>query len=249
MDYRAREQAAALRERLAGVELLRSLSPEALDAVRAAMRIERVAKGKVICAQGEAVDRAYALGTGSVRIVQTGSDGGEAIVRFIGPGEMFGAAHLFTDRRFPADAIAVEASTVFSWSGADLLALMARHGAISTNMIRILGNRIAQLQERVRELTTLRAEPRLAQAILRLAAQAGRDGLRGTTIEMPLRRKDIAAFAGITLYTASRLLSAWQKAGFLASRHGRLTLFDLAAIRDMAAGHQGPPRCRAAATG
>lgn len=237
---------AALRERLDGFELLRSLSPEALDAVRAAMRVERVAKGKVICAQGEVVERAYALGAGSVRIVQTGSDGGEAIVRFIGPGEMFGAAPLFTDRRFPADAITVEASTVFSWSGSDLLALMARHGAISTNMIRILGTRIAQLQERVRELTTLRAEPRLAQAILRLAAQAGRDGPCGTTIEMPLRRKDVAAFAGITLYTASRLLSAWQKAGFLASRHGRLILCDIRRIRDMAEGTQGPRPCPAA---
>lgn len=235
-----REAAAAL-ERIGLFELFRSLPGGALADVSAAARVARVAKDCVIFEQGQPVDSAHALAVGSVRIVQTGRDGGQAIVRFIGPGEMFGILPLFTDHRFPADAIAVEASTVLTWSESDLLALMNRYPVISYNVIGVMGARMAQLQERVRELTTQRVEQRIAHAILRLAEQAGRDGAWGTTIEIPLRRKDLAEFAGTTLHTASRTVSAWEKAGMIASSGQRLIVHDLDAIRDISEGRRAIP--------
>lgn len=222
--------------RIGQLELFRSLPDEALEDVRAAMRVERVSRDAAIFEQGGRVAHAYALAAGSVRIVQTGSDGGQAIVRFIGPGEMFGTLPLFTDHRFPADAVAAEASVVLKWPEAELLDLMARYPAVAFNVIGVLGARMAQLQERVRELMTQRVEQRLAHAVLRLAAQAGRDGARGAVIEIPLRRKDLAEFAGTTLHTASRTVSAWEKAGLLAGDGQRLVIHDLAAIRDLAEG-------------
>jgi len=225
-------------DRIGALELFASLPAEALEPVRAAMRTARVEKDAVIFRQGDPVSRAYALASGSVRIVQGGADGGQAIVRFIAPGEMFGTVPLFTDHRFPADAVAVEPSTVLTWSEPQLLDLMTRYPAIAINLIRALGERMAQLQERVRELTTWRAEQRIAQAVLRLAAQSGRDGSRGTTIEIPLRRKDLAEFAGTTLHTASRTVAAWEKAGLLESRGQRLTIHDPEAIRRLAEGDE-----------
>jgi CRP-like cAMP-binding protein len=218
------------------LELFRSLSDDAVREVRVAMQVKRVAKDTVIFEQGQWVDRAYALALGSVRIVQTGSDGGHAIVRFIGPDEVFGAVPLFTDHRFPADAIAAENSTVLSWREKDLLRLIDRYPTIALNVVRVLGQRIGQLQERVREVSTQRAEQRLAHAVIRLAEQAGRSGPRGTTIEIPLRRKDLAEFAGTTLHTASRTVAAWEKAGLLASNGRRIVVHDLAVIRGLAEG-------------
>jgi len=212
--------------RLGNLELFRSLPAPALDAVRAAMRVDRVAKDDVIFVQGGRADRAYALGAGSIRIMQTGSDGGQAIVRFIGPGETFGTVPLFTDHRLPADAIAAEDSVVLSWSEEQLRRLIALYPPIAMNVIEVLGARLGDLQERMRELTTQRVEQRIARAVLRLAAQAGHDTAGGRTIAFPLRRKDVAEFSGTTLHTASRTLAAWEKAGLLASRKGRLTIRD-----------------------
>lgn len=216
------------------LELFRSLSAPALDAVRAAMRVDRVAKGEAIFVQGERADRAYALGAGSIRIMQIGSDGGQAIVRFIAPGETFGAVPLFTDHRLPAAAIAAEDSVVLSWSEGALRELIGLYPPIAINVIEALGTRLGQLQERLRELTTQRVERRIAHAVLRLAAQAGRDTSGGTTIAFPLRRKDIAEFSGTTLHTASRTLAAWEKAGLLASGKGQLTIRDPDGLRCVA---------------
>ena len=221
-------------DRIGQLELFRSLPDGAIESVRAAMHIEHAPKDAVICGQGQRVDRACALAAGSLRIVQTGSDGGQTIVRFIRPGEMFGTLPLFTDHRCPADAIAAEASTVLTWSERSLLELMTRHPPIAHNVIQVLGTRMAQLQERLRELTTQRVEQRIAHAVLRLARQYGNEVRGRITIDVPLRRKDLADFAGTTLHTASRVVSAWEKAGLLVSSGQRLVIHNLAAINKLA---------------
>ena len=114
-------------------------------------------------------------------------------------------------------------SIVASWSKDDLLGLMNRHPQIAMNVIRIIGTRLKDVQERVRELSTQRVEQRVARAVLRLARQAGHSTVDGTAIEFPLRRKDVADISGTTLHTASRILTAWE-AGLLVSQNQRLTI-------------------------
>jgi CRP-like cAMP-binding protein len=159
-----------------------------------------------------------------VRISQSGSDGGEVVVRFIGPGEMFGAVALFTDHRYPADATALGDTVEASWGEADLLDLMTRHPQIAINAIRIVSRRLQEVQDRMRELATQRAEQRIAHALVRLARQSGSSTADGTAIPFPLRRRDVADVAGTTLHTASRILTGWEKAGLLVSKGRRLTI-------------------------
>ncbi|KAK0359824.1 hypothetical protein LTR94_029746, partial [Friedmanniomyces endolithicus] len=123
-----------------------------------------------------------AVAKGSVRIIQTGSDGGQAIIRFIGSGEMFGTVPLFTDHLLPADAITAEASVVLSWSEADIVVLIGIYPQVSLNVIRVIGTRLIELQDRVRELATQRADQRLARALLRLIRNDG-----GDEVAFPLR--------------------------------------------------------------
>lgn len=221
-------------DRLSGMSLFAGVVPDGLAAARACAREDRVDKEALIFHQGGWAARAYALAQGSVRIVQTGRDGGQAIIRFIAPGDLFGTVPLFTDHRFPADAIAAEPSLILSWSEADLLALIDRYPHIAMNVIRIVGTRLAEVQDRVRELATQRAERRIAHTLLRLAAQAGLEADGATAIDIPLRRKDLAEISGTTLHTASRTLAAWQKAGLLVSQERRLTIRDLTAIARIA---------------
>lgn len=215
---------------LSRIGLFAGVSPDGLEAVRAATRMDHVDKKDLIFEQGGEVTRAHALAEGSIRIVQTGGDGRQAIIRFIAPGELFGTVPLFTDHIFPADAIAAEPSLVLSWSEADLFALIDQYPRIAINVIRIIGARLAEVQDRVRELATQRAEQRIAHTLLRLASQAGHNADGVMAIDIPLRRKDLAEISGTTLHTASRTLAAWQKAGLLMSHEQRLTIHDLPMI-------------------
>ena len=209
---------------IAAMELFRGLPASALKSVAASARVRRLPKDLRIFCQGEEGVRAHAVIEGVVRIAQSGSDGAQVIIRFIGPGEMFGTVSLFTDNRYPADAITLVDTLEASWSEADLLGLIHRHPQIGVNVIRVIGKRLQEVQDRVRELATQPAERRVAHAVLRLARQAGHSTVDGTAIEFPLRRKDVADIAGTTLHTASRILTAWEKAGLLATHNQRLTI-------------------------
>jgi CRP/FNR family transcriptional regulator, nitrogen oxide reductase regulator len=192
--------------------------------VAAAARQQQTPVGARIFNQGDENVRAHAVIAGSVRISQSGSDGAEVVIRFICPGEMFGTVALFTDGRYPADATALEETLEVSWSEPELIELMACHPQIAINAIRIIGKRLQEVQNRVRELATQRAERRVAHALTRLARQCGHSTVAGTVIALPLRRKDVADIAGTTLHTASRILTGWEKAGLLISHRRQLTI-------------------------
>jgi CRP-like cAMP-binding protein len=209
---------------LAAMEVFRGLPSAALDALAAAARVRHLPRETRIFNQGDPGGRAHVVIDGGVRIVQSGSDGAQVVIRFICPGEMFGTVALFTDGRYPADAVTLAETLEASWSEADLLELIGRHPEIAINVIRIIGKRLQEVQDRVRELATQRAERRVAYALLRLARQAGHSTVGGTAIEFPLRRKDVADISGTTLHTASRILTAWEKAGLVISQNQRLTL-------------------------
>jgi CRP-like cAMP-binding protein len=211
-------------ETVAAMELFHGLPASALAAVATAARLRRLPKDLRIFNQGDDGVRAHAVIEGAVRIAQSGSDGAQVIIRFIGPGEMFGTVALFTVGHYPADAVTLSETLEVSWSEAELLDLMASYPLIAFNVIRVMGKRLQEVQERVREFATQSAERRVAQAVLRLTRQAGHSTFDGTAIDFPLRRKDVADIAGITLHTASRILTAWEKAGLVLSHNQRLTI-------------------------
>ncbi|SCW66334.1 cAMP-binding domain of CRP or a regulatory subunit of cAMP-dependent protein kinases [Sphingobium faniae] len=221
---------------IAGIALMAGLHPDVQREAAAAARIRHISRDVRIFDQGEIAGRAHALLSGCVRITQSGSDGEEILIRLIGPGEIFGCVPLVTDGLYPADATTMAASIEISWDPAELLALMQRHSGVAINMVAILGQRLGEAQERLRELATQSAERRIARALLRLLGQAGRAIGTGIRIEFPLRRKDIADIAGTTLHTASRIVAGWERQGVLASGNQHLVILRPEELRRIAEG-------------
>ncbi|MDE1150079.1 MAG: Crp/Fnr family transcriptional regulator [Azospirillaceae bacterium] len=219
---------------LAGMELFQGLAPPALAQVMAAARIRTVPRHTRLFHQGDPAQHCHALLSGGVRISQSGAAGGQVALRFIGAGEMFGTVPLFTDRLYPADAETVADSVEISWTEAALRDLITRHPTIALNLVGVIGRRLMEVQERLREATTGRVEQRLARALLRLAAQSARNGSGATAIAFPLTRRDLAELSGTTLHTASRTLAAWAKQGWISGERQHLTLCDTDALRRVA---------------
>lgn len=221
-------------ESLISMELFLDLPPAALEEIMAMAHLRHFAKETRIFNQGDRAERAHAVLEGSIRISQSDYDGTEVVVRFIAPGEMFGTVALFTDNLYPADATSLTNTVEISWSRSELLRLIERYPQIAINVIKIIGARLKEVQDRVRELSTQRVQQRVAHAVLRLARQAGQSTADGTLIEFPLTRSDVANISGTTLHTASRILTAWERAGLLVSDNQRVTLRKLEGIQRIA---------------
>jgi CRP-like cAMP-binding protein len=221
---------------IAALDLFDGLPPAALEEAVARARIQTLPRGTRLFNQGEPVERAHVLLSGAVRIAQAGANGSEIVIRFIGPGEVFGSVAIFTDHCYPADGVAMIESIEASWAYSDLLGLISRYPRIALNFVTIVGRRLAELQNRVREMATQRVECRIANTLLRLSRQAGRARHAGTAIAFPLRRKDIADISGTTLHTASRTLTDWRRRGWIADGKQGPILLSLQAIEQIAQG-------------
>ena len=118
--------------------------------------------------------------------------------------------------------------------------LIHGHPQIAINLVKIVGARLRETQERLRELATQRVEQRMAHVLPRLAERHAVTHGGPATIDFPLTRQDLANRCGTTLYSASRILTAWEKAGFLKTDRRRLTHRNLAELRRLAG--ERPPR-------
>jgi CRP-like cAMP-binding protein len=219
---------------LANAELFKGLTADALADVAERGRVQTLTRGTILFVQGAPAERCHTLLTGGVRITQSGSEGGQVIVRFVGPGETFGTVALFTDRRYPAEATAVTDSVEISWPEPTLLELIHRYPQIALNLTKVVGERLREVQERLRELATQRVDQRIAHVLLRLADRGSPEGRDDAVIEFPLTRQDVAEMCGATLYTVSRVLTAWEKAGYIATHRKRLSIRKLGDIRRLA---------------
>lgn len=197
------------------MRMFAGLDDGALRAVMEQAQARRVPRNSIVFRQGDVATTCHALIDGRIKIQQGGGDGQQVVVQFVGPGEMYGTLAMFLPG-YPGDAVAVTDSVELVWSVEGMRALMLAHPQIALNTMAMLGDRLDDLQTRVRQLSTQRVERRIAYALLRLARQAGREVAAGVEISFPLTRQDLAEMTGTTLHTVSRTLSAWESAGITA---------------------------------
>ena len=231
---------------LAHVPLFAGLAAGELNEVASAARPVRCTSGETLFGQDDPADAFFVLITGRVKIAQETVEGHQVVLRYIGPGEVFGAVPLFTSTGYPATSVAVTDGMAMRWDRAAMHRLLDRYPPIVLNALTIVGRRLHELQNRYRELATERVEQRVARAILRLLEKAGHHGKSGVQIVFPLSRQDIAEMTGTTLHTVSRILSEWDKREVLQGGRMRVIIRDPAALAriadDMPAGAAGNDR-------
>jgi CRP-like cAMP-binding protein len=201
-------------------------------------RQQDLPRGAVLFDQGAAATGFQLLLRGFLKVVQTGPDGRQIVIRVVGAREPAGVlALLGPDQVYPATVLAMVPSVVLNWTGAALQEVREHHPALALNAMRALGARTQEAHARLREAAGDPVERRLAATVLRLAAQIGSPVEGGAiAIGAPLTRQDLAELAGTTLATASRVLSAWKQAGILGGGRMRLVLRDRRMLARLAGG-------------
>jgi CRP-like cAMP-binding protein len=174
-------------------------------------------RGQWVARQGEPAHSLYVVRHGMLKLLQLTHSGTELIVRFVGPGGIFGGVVAIDRVPYPVSAVAVTPTETCAWDGQTLRHLVDAHPALRANIMREMAAHMTDALSRVREMTTLRVSQRLALALVRLARQVGRPTESGVLIDYPLTRQELAELAGTTLYTASRTLSQWADEGILQS--------------------------------
>ncbi len=206
------------------IRLFRDLTDATRDDVIRMSQSLRREKDKDFFRQGESARSFFVLRRGRIKVSQITSEGHQIVVRYVGPGEMFGCVPLYGGKEYPATATAVSECEALCWDHSSFGRLMERYPRIAINALELVGEELAGVRERYQELATERVEQRVARALLRLVRQAGKKVEGGVLIEFPLSRQDLAELTGTTLHTVSRILSAWEQKKIIKSGRKKIII-------------------------
>jgi CRP-like cAMP-binding protein len=211
--------------------LLREPKPrffEGLDApdiktILAAAVHKRYLAKSVIFHQGDPAGHLFLLLTGRARRFFLTQDGEKVVLLRVTPKELFGEASLLAT---PAEyLVSTEASTAISglvWNRGTIRSLCERYPRLVENALLISFDYLAAYRAAHASLICNSAPERLARVLTNLANGIGQKVPGG--VELDVRNEELAEEANISLFTASRLLSAWQREGILVKRRGKVLL-------------------------
>jgi CRP-like cAMP-binding protein len=186
-------------------------------------------RGEMLHFEGDAVRRVILVVSGYVKSTKLGPGGEEVIVRLAGPGDVLGAVDLFSSGTHCTAAQVFRVCQALVWETKVFQDLLERFPTLHQNTAAILSEHLRELEERFREVASERVGPRVALQLLRLLKTMGRPV--GAGVEIGLSREDLAQMTGTTLFTVSRLLSAWELRGVVRPRREAVAVCDIQTLR------------------
>jgi CRP/FNR family transcriptional regulator len=207
------------------IPLFSSLSEEEIGEIRRCMKIRVFKKKDTIFSEGDPSNRFFVLVSGKVKITKLSREGKEIIIELISKGDFFGGFAVLKGFPYPANAIAMEDSSVLLISRTDFLRVIERFPNIMYQVTAHLSERVREFPDTLKNIALERVESRIASLLLKLAEKTGKKTAAGETeIDMKLTKQDIAEMVGTTVETAIRVMSRLKKAGLISNMGGRIII-------------------------
>jgi CRP-like cAMP-binding protein len=176
------------------------------------------ARDEDIFDEGEEARLLYRVIAGAVRTQRVLGDGRRHVEAFHLPGELFGLESSTTHR---LGAEAVVDTTVLAFKRSAVEALAARNIAVAQELWRLTAGMLERSTEHVLMLGRMTAAERVAGFLIEMDERTRPAG----DIALPMTRRDIADYLGLTLETVSRMMSQLHAEGVVersAARHIRV---------------------------
>lgn len=179
----------------------------------------------------------YVVVSGRVKIFKLSADGKEQILHIFGPGEPIGEVAVFTGRRFPANAQAMEESRVFFFPRQEFINLIQKDISLALNMLAILSQRLRRFSTIIENLSLKEVPGRLAAHLLYLSEREK----GSTTFTLEISKNELASLLGTIPETLSRILARMEKEKLLKSEGKKFTILDRQGLEEIALGEKKLP--------
>jgi CRP/FNR family transcriptional regulator, nitrogen oxide reductase regulator len=185
--------------------------------------LQRFPATSVMISQGYPAGHLFLLLTGRAHRFFLTPDGQKIVLLRVVAGDIFGEM-VMQDK--PANYLvsteALTNSSALVWSRSTIRSLCERYPRLVQNSLSISVTYITFYLAAHVSLICNSAPQRLARILANLAEGIGQKVPEG--VELDIRNEELANEANVSVFTASRLLSAWQREGILTKRRGKVLL-------------------------
>jgi CRP/FNR family cyclic AMP-dependent transcriptional regulator len=211
------------------VDIFADLSETEMAVIAAAAPMRQFAPGELLYSPPQEMETLFILKQGRVRIFRVSADGRALTTAIITPGTIFGEMMLLGQQMHDNFAEALEKVTVCVMSRADVQRFLLSDARIALRISEILGSRVAQLERRLSDSVFKSVPQRVATTLCLLADEEQRRPL-AKGIQVSLTHEQVAALAGTSRETTTKILNEYADQQLLRLGRGRITILDLARL-------------------
>ncbi len=205
--------------------------PEKYQRLIAQMSItRRYKKGEIIFLENKSANGFYLILSGSIKIFKLSSEGKEQILRILRPFEIFGEAAVFSNKNFPASAMAIEDTEILFIPKKDFSELIKKDYQLALNMLSTLSERLVYFTNLVENLSLKNVNSRLATYLIDLFDE----NQNNDEIILNISKSQLANLLGTVPETLSRSFKYLSKKRIIEIKGNRIKILNLLKLRDVA---------------
>ena len=215
------------------IDLISELPPATLAELERRCRWERIGPNEIVFDRDSADRDIYFVVSGGARIVNYSRAGREIAYARVLKGGYFGELAAIDEKPRSASVVTVEASLLAAVSPEVFFELLSGHWKVTIKILQRFAAIVRYCDDRIMDLSTLRAEMRICAQLLRLA-NPDPDNPDSWLIYPMWTQKEIASRVGTTRETVGRVLSQLASLGIVERRAKALYVLDRTRLAVMA---------------
>ncbi|ARE88683.1 Crp/Fnr family transcriptional regulator [Clostridium formicaceticum] len=197
------------------VPIFSNLSREELVEIIAMTGHRSYHKGESVFLEGTNAATLYLINVGKIKLYKYTKEGKEQILHILADGDFFGELNLLKEGTYGFYAEAMAETRVCTLTKDKLRNLILKRPEIGLKILEVVSERLLKLENLAQNLATNDVETRIAQLILDLSKENGRNIDRGIEIKLSLTREDMSNYIGVARETISRKLKKFQDEGII----------------------------------
>ena len=218
---------------LAAGSFLASLSAaEAADLARSAAP-RHFSRGDVLFSEGDEGNEVVVIHSGRVKVCGKRA-GREVIFSVLDPGSVLGELSAVDGSPRSATVIALEPTEVAVISVEDFREYLLTHPRVSSELLRLVAERLRQTSLRQLEFGTTQTLTRLCGTLMELSDRYGQSVGTNVEVTIPLSQQELAELSGMSREALVKGLHQLRSLGWLSVDDRTIVLHDATAIRSRA---------------
>jgi CRP-like cAMP-binding protein len=214
--------------------LFYDMEPDELTRLAQTMVQRRFRRNEVIFHEGDLGDSLHVVVEGRVKITRESTEGDEAIVVILSPGDSFGELVLLDGAPRSATATAMEPTETMTMARSTFVELVEGGSPFRRRLLTGVAQRIRRLTDQFAEVHFLDLAGRLALQLTRLAEETAPGQATDIELGTALTQSDLAAMVGGTRQRVNQIIGDFADEGLVRHEGGRIVVRDLERLRQRA---------------
>lgn len=215
-------------------DIFHGLNKDAMDKVNAIAKDRNIPKKEIIYSAYDSDDAMYILKKGRVKIFKLSADGKMITLAILREGDIFGAMSAVRAGTQGAYAETLEDSYICAIRQDDFHKVVKEMPEIALKLIEKINQRLKEAESRIEDLVFRNVPGRIANILLTLSEQFGKDTPEGFQISFKITHQELADMAGSTRETVTGVLNDFKNDNLIKINEKHIIVLDEKALKEWA---------------